>query len=197
MMSKWYLGRTSTNGLKPFKADVTPTRETHGEFRQVIGPYTTRRAAILAAAFGYRNPQLRLHTNLLWHAAIMSDTPRTDALERELEAAAPGRTFDAMVELCRELERESDNYKFRLSEQQDRQEFNMKHITERHAELMNQLQLAVQHIALLNDTLEKLASLGATIAICGAKYDDAKARSVLNVDEVVGGLGAVAGDNTP
>lgn len=54
-MAKWYLGRTHTNGLKPFKAETVPTKETHGEYRQVIGPYWTRRAAVMAAAFGYRN----------------------------------------------------------------------------------------------------------------------------------------------
>lgn len=34
-MSKWYLGRTHTNGLKPFKADAKPSRETHGEFHRL------------------------------------------------------------------------------------------------------------------------------------------------------------------
>ena len=41
------------------------------------------------------------------------------------------------------------------------------------------LRLAVDHIAALNGALEDLASLGATIAICGTKYDDAAAREVL------------------
>lgn len=56
-MAKWYLGRTCTNGLKPFKAAVAPTKESHGEYRQVVGAYRTRRDAVVAAAFGYRNPQ--------------------------------------------------------------------------------------------------------------------------------------------
>ena len=54
---KWYFGRTQTNGLKPFKAETMPTRETHSEFRQIVGPYRTRQQAVMAAAFGYRNPQ--------------------------------------------------------------------------------------------------------------------------------------------
>ncbi len=41
------------------------------------------------------------------------------------------------------------------------------------------LKLAIDHIAALNGALEDLASLGATIAICGTKYDDAAARAVL------------------
>jgi len=41
------------------------------------------------------------------------------------------------------------------------------------------LRLAIDHIATLNGALEDLASLGATIAICGTKYDDAAARKVL------------------
>lgn len=41
------------------------------------------------------------------------------------------------------------------------------------------LRLAIDHIAALNGALEDLASLGATICICGTKYDDAAAREVL------------------
>ena len=41
------------------------------------------------------------------------------------------------------------------------------------------LQLAVDHICALNSALDDLASLGATIAICGTTYDDAAARKVL------------------
>jgi hypothetical protein len=41
------------------------------------------------------------------------------------------------------------------------------------------LKLAIDHIAALNGALEDLATLGATIAICGTKYDDAAARAVL------------------
>ena len=41
------------------------------------------------------------------------------------------------------------------------------------------LRLAIDHIAALNGALEDLASLGATVAICGTKYDDAAARKVL------------------
>ena len=51
-----------------------------------------------------------------------------------------------------------------------------------HAErlsLKQHLRLAVNHIAALNGALDDLASLGATIAICGTKYDDAAARKVL------------------
>lgn len=41
------------------------------------------------------------------------------------------------------------------------------------------LRLAIDHIAALSGALEDLASLGATVAICGTKYDDAAARAVL------------------
>ena len=41
------------------------------------------------------------------------------------------------------------------------------------------LRLAIDHIAALNGALEDLASLGATVAICGTKYDDAAARLAL------------------
>lgn len=41
------------------------------------------------------------------------------------------------------------------------------------------LRLAIDHIAALNGALEDLASLGATVAICGTKYDDAAARECL------------------
>lgn len=44
------------------------------------------------------------------------------------------------------------------------------------------LRLAIDHIAALNGALEDLARLGATIAICGTKYDDAAARAVLGPD---------------
>lgn len=47
------------------------------------------------------------------------------------------------------------------------------------------LRLAVDHIAALNGALEDLASLGATIAICGTKYDDAAARAVLRPNDQV------------
>ncbi len=46
-------------------------------------------------------------------------------------------------------------------------------------ELYEALRKAVARIALLNDTLAQLASLGATVAICGAEYDDAEARAAL------------------
>lgn len=45
------------------------------------------------------------------------------------------------------------------------------------------LRLAIDHIAALNSALEDLASLGATIAICGTKYDDAAARQALLIDK--------------
>ena len=55
-------------------------------------------------------------------------------------------------------------------------------IDQEHAErlsLKQHLRLAVNHIAALNGALDDLASLGATIAICGTKYDDAAARKAL------------------
>ena len=55
-------------------------------------------------------------------------------------------------------------------------------IDQKHAErlsLKQHLRLAVNHIAALNGALDDLASLGATIAICGTKYDDAAARKAL------------------
>lgn len=45
--------------------------------------------------------------------------------------------------------------------------------------MRHHLRLAVEHIAALTGALEDLASLGATVAICGTKYDDAAARKVL------------------
>ena len=45
--------------------------------------------------------------------------------------------------------------------------------------LREHLQLAVDHIAALTGALDDLASLGATVAICGTKYDDTAARKVL------------------
>lgn len=50
------------------------------------------------------------------------------------------------------------------------------------------LRLAIDHIAALNGALEDLASLGATIAICGTKYDDAAARQVLRPNDSLSGL---------
>ena len=50
------------------------------------------------------------------------------------------------------------------------------------------LKLAIDHIAALNGALEDLASLGATIAICGTKYDDAAARAVLRPNVELTGL---------
>jgi hypothetical protein len=35
-----------------------------GEYRQVIGPYRTRDQAVMAAAFGYRNPQFGYVANV-------------------------------------------------------------------------------------------------------------------------------------
>lgn len=63
-MNQWYLGRTQDNGLLPFKAEVQPTKESHSQFRQVVGPYRTRQAAVMAAAFGYRNPQFGYIPNI-------------------------------------------------------------------------------------------------------------------------------------
>jgi len=55
-------------------------------------------------------------------------------------------------------------------------------IDQEHAErlsLKQHLRLAVNHIAVLNGALDDLASLGATIALCGTNYDDAAARKAL------------------
>lgn len=41
------------------------------------------------------------------------------------------------------------------------------------------LRLAIDHIAALNKALDDLASLGATVSLCGTKYDDAAAREFL------------------
>ena len=56
------------------------------------------------------------------------------------------------------------------------------------------LRLAIDHIAALNGALEDLASLGATVAICGTKYDDAAARKVLRPN-VRGEAGPTARDD--
>ena len=45
--------------------------------------------------------------------------------------------------------------------------------------LREQLRLAIDHISALNGAIEDLVSLGATVAICGTKYDDEAARAVL------------------
>ncbi|MFA5898094.1 MAG: hypothetical protein WC829_03155 [Hyphomicrobium sp.] len=49
------------------------------------------------------------------------------------------------------------------------------------------LRLAIDHITALNGALEDLASLGATVALCGTKYDDAAARECLLPATVVAG----------
>jgi hypothetical protein len=56
---RWYVGVKGA-ARKAFKADVVPTRATHGDqFGAVIGPFRTKRGAMFAAAFGHNNPHFR------------------------------------------------------------------------------------------------------------------------------------------
>ena len=44
---------------KVFKSPGIPTRETHGEYLQVVGPFRTKRGAIFHAALGHDNPHVQ------------------------------------------------------------------------------------------------------------------------------------------
>lgn len=53
-------------------------------------------------------------------------------------------------------------------------------------ELLKHLRLAVDHIGALNGALGDLASLGATVAICGVEYDDGAARAAIAMTTATG-----------
>lgn len=62
MASKWYVGANGAARVA-FKADVLPTRESHGaQYGAVIGPFRTKRGAMFHAAFGAANPHVQ-HVN--------------------------------------------------------------------------------------------------------------------------------------
>jgi hypothetical protein len=61
-MSRFYVG-IKGSARKVFKADITPTQESHGaQFNAVVGPFRTKRGAMFHAAMGAANPHVR-HVN--------------------------------------------------------------------------------------------------------------------------------------
>lgn len=59
MTTKFYVGIRSGKRFV-FKSDVLPTQASHGQrYNAVIGPFRTKRAAILTAVTGGQNPHLR------------------------------------------------------------------------------------------------------------------------------------------
>jgi hypothetical protein len=59
-MSKWYVG-CKQGSRKIFKSDTTPTKASHGAlFNAVIGPFRTKRGAMIMVAFGsHNNPHIQ------------------------------------------------------------------------------------------------------------------------------------------
>ncbi len=56
--AKWYVGSRGGHAV-PFTATAEPTRETHGaNYHAVMGPFRTRRAAILTAET-HPNPHIQ------------------------------------------------------------------------------------------------------------------------------------------
>ena len=61
-MTRFYVGKREGKGYV-FKSDIVPTEATHGQrYRAVIGPFRTKRAAILCAVTGGYNPHIQ-HVN--------------------------------------------------------------------------------------------------------------------------------------
>lgn len=59
MKAYWFVGHTGVE-LKAFKASKTPTTETHGsQFSAIVGPFNTKRGALWAERYGYKNPHFR------------------------------------------------------------------------------------------------------------------------------------------
>ena len=57
--NRYYVGHKSGSKVV-FPSAVVPTEKTHGEsFNAVIGPFKTKRAALLMARYGYGNPHLQ------------------------------------------------------------------------------------------------------------------------------------------
>jgi hypothetical protein len=59
-MSKLYVGlKIATQSREVFRADETPTEASHGaKYDAVIGPFRTKRAAVIMATYGGNNPHL-------------------------------------------------------------------------------------------------------------------------------------------
>ena len=61
--TRWYVGVKASGARTPFKANSTPTRESHGaQYGAVIGPFRTKRGAMFDAAVGRNNPHIQ-HVN--------------------------------------------------------------------------------------------------------------------------------------
>lgn len=59
-MEKFYVGRKQGHaGRVVFKSANTPTPEAYPQFASVIGPFRTKRAAILTAVTGGNNPHIQ------------------------------------------------------------------------------------------------------------------------------------------
>lgn len=59
MPTRYYVGRKpQAAGRIVFKAPADPTPDTHPQFASVVGPFRTKRAAILCAVT-YPNPHIR------------------------------------------------------------------------------------------------------------------------------------------
>lgn len=57
-MTRYYVGKRQGKGYV-FKSDIVPTEETHGmRYAAVVGPFRTKRAAILCAVTGGYNPHI-------------------------------------------------------------------------------------------------------------------------------------------
>ncbi len=60
MRSKFYVGRKPNQiGKDVFKSDVTPTKQMYPQYVSVVGPFRTKRAAIMLAVFGQGNPHMQ------------------------------------------------------------------------------------------------------------------------------------------
>jgi hypothetical protein len=60
MSTKIYVGHGHDDFKGIFRSDVTPTEDTHGsQYRYVVGPFRTLRAAEFMAQYGYNNPHLQ------------------------------------------------------------------------------------------------------------------------------------------
>jgi hypothetical protein len=62
MSIRFYVGRTvkGVGAGVVFKADQTPTKAAYPQFASCVGPFRTKRAAILLASFaGNNNPHVR------------------------------------------------------------------------------------------------------------------------------------------
>lgn len=59
--TKLYVGMNATLGTlyEVFRAEPTPTKETHPQYGAVIGPFRTRAGAEFCARFGFGNPHVQ------------------------------------------------------------------------------------------------------------------------------------------